>query len=230
MSAAPRPARLQPRPLRGAAGFTLIEMLVVVIIITVLAVIAVPSIQNRMRETRSREATAQVATIYRNARMRAMGRGAATLVRFTSSSAPRGRIEVREALKSAQETATAGCAVLPSQSCSLPTWIDAGAGVPADNQRLEYFDPSESPAYKGLYLQLRGYQGGSLAQTTYADVCYTPLGRTFVRYSAAATFQPLTSVLQADVFRSTNGSARDIGLPRFVLVLPSGASRVAEGQ
>src|SRR5512146_66728 len=86
---------------RGAErGFTLVELIVVVIIIAVLAVMAIPTITQQMRSRRTQFAAKEVAALYRDARMRAMGRGSAVLVRFESNVTAEGRLEMREAVRS----------------------------------------------------------------------------------------------------------------------------------
>ena len=51
--------------------------MVVVVIITALAALAVPSILRQMRDRRTRQAAEEIASVYRQARLRALGRGAA---------------------------------------------------------------------------------------------------------------------------------------------------------
>ena len=65
------------RKQRAQRGFSLIELVVVVIIIAILAVIAIPAISKRMKDRRTSELAQRVSHIYRDARMRAMGRGGA---------------------------------------------------------------------------------------------------------------------------------------------------------
>ncbi|HSC85960.1 MAG TPA: prepilin-type N-terminal cleavage/methylation domain-containing protein, partial [Polyangiaceae bacterium] len=86
---------------RGAAGFTLVELMVVVLIITILAVIAVPGISRQLANRRARTSADFIATLYRNARLRAMARGSAVLVRFDAATS---RYEVREAIWGVQAT------------------------------------------------------------------------------------------------------------------------------
>ncbi|HMR09923.1 MAG TPA: prepilin-type N-terminal cleavage/methylation domain-containing protein, partial [Polyangiaceae bacterium] len=93
----------QTRPIRPLLaqqrGFTLLELVVVVIIIAVLAVLAIPSVLNTLRDRRVQNAALEVGALYRNARMRAMARGGAVLVRFDGTATPQGRVQLREALR-----------------------------------------------------------------------------------------------------------------------------------
>src|SRR5688572_2277518 len=81
---------------RRARGFTLVELVAVVVIIAIVAALAMPSITSRLRERRVQQAAQTVAQIYSTARMRAMGRGAAVLVRYTA-----GEFQIREAIRGA---------------------------------------------------------------------------------------------------------------------------------
>ena len=74
------PALLRAR--RSARGFTLIELMVVVVIIAVLATVSVPLFVGKMRERRAQQTALQLAGLYREARMRALGRGAAVMVQY----------------------------------------------------------------------------------------------------------------------------------------------------
>src|SRR5882672_4231405 len=81
---------------RHQAGFTLLEMMIVVVTVGVLAAMGLPSIAARMRDRRANQAAHEISLLYRRARAMAMGRGGAVLVRFDSSG--QGSVELREAL------------------------------------------------------------------------------------------------------------------------------------
>jgi prepilin-type N-terminal cleavage/methylation domain-containing protein len=188
--------------LRPARGFTLIELMVVVMIISILAVIAVPSVVERMRERRSAEAAQRIAALYRSARLRAMGRGAAVLVRYNA-----GSFSVLEATQGNVGVA-AGCETLPLNSCTATSWLDVTA-----------FDLPRRGEYEGVTVSARDASDSSTA-TTQLDVCYTPLGRAFTRLVPANPFDPMTGVASFAVGRSG-------GLSRTVAVLPNGVARLA---
>jgi prepilin-type N-terminal cleavage/methylation domain-containing protein len=65
----------------SSRGFTLLEIMTVVVIIGVFAVLALPSMVFRLRDRKTSAVGQQLATMYRTARMRAIGRGSTVLVR-----------------------------------------------------------------------------------------------------------------------------------------------------
>ncbi|MGE0324008.1 MAG: prepilin-type N-terminal cleavage/methylation domain-containing protein [Polyangiaceae bacterium] len=197
------------RKLRDQRGFSLIELIVVVIIIAILAVIAIPAISKRLKDRRTSELAQRVSQTYRDARMRAMGRGGAVMVRYTVG-AGAGQFTVREGVVGTSGT----CAELPSNGCNrnwnatdsrtMDTLTVDGAGQ-YENMKVTMSDPTNSPVSS-------------------MDVCYTPLGRTFVRYSTGGAFVQLTGVPSANVSRY-NGT-NPVGLARQVVILPNGTSRL----
>ncbi len=214
----------QTRPIRPLLaqqrGFTLLELVVVVIIIAVLAVLAIPSVLNTLRDRRVQNAALEVGALYRNARMRAMARGGAVLVRFDGTATPQGRGQLRGALRGQAGGGDPNCEQLPVSSCTN-SWVDGGNN---DNKLITQFDPANRSEWDSIYLDMEGpppLNGGVQPQM---DICFTPLGRAFVRFNQVGPFTPLTGVSRVNVTRQNGGGTR-LGLGRTVLVLPNGHAR-----
>ena len=215
-SSPPLPTR---RSRAGQRGFSLIELIVVVIIIAVLAALAIPSITSRMRDRRTQQAAHEVMNLYRTARMRAMGRGSAVLVRYDAGSIPEGEIRVLEAIRGTGG-ADPNCDRLPVNGCQLTTWTDG-----TDAAQIELFNPSVRGEYSGVQTVVTGPPPTDNNAKSQMDVCFTPMGRAFVRYAQAGPFQPLTGVPVADVWRKGTDN-NPIGLTRQVMILPNGHARM----
>lgn len=200
-------------------GFTLIEIMVVIVIITLLASIAVPSIAARLRSERARSVTEGVAGLFRGARLNALGRGAATLVRFDS-----GRLTVLEAISgpACDVVAVPGCTTIPVSSCT--DVVSRFAAASQTSQELSSLDATDA----GELTVTMGYRllGGTLSTNNAVDVCFSPMGRAFVRAGAGSAaldtipFQPLTTSAQVQVVNPTLPSA-----VRFAVLAPNGAAR-----
>ncbi len=194
-------------------GFTIVELLTVIGVIMILSAAAAPSFVRLMRDRRVNAAAIEVADMYRVARTRAMGRGAAVMVRWNqaallpSAAFPDGHFAMREA------TIGAGAgAALPTSSCFAPDWSDAST----TSRRVRSFDeraPQFNPAAATFHLP-----NGTVE--AYAELCFTPRGRAFIRFDPTAAFTPLTGVPRLDV---VNLSTQ---LRRRVLLPPSGIARV----
>jgi prepilin-type N-terminal cleavage/methylation domain-containing protein len=206
---------------RQRRGFTLIELIVVVIIISVLAVIAIPAITAQVRDRRTRQAAQEVASIYRDARMRAMGRGAAVLVRYTKPNAE-GQLQMREGIRGSSEP-DANCQSLPVSSCFVPDWADGGAS----NRLLDTLNPTLRNEFKNVHIEM----DASLSATNVSqlDLCFTPLGSVYVSDDQGNSFKPLTAIPQARVWRKGE-DGKPVGLERLVLIVPNGNARLGTSE
>ncbi len=210
--------RLLVRP-RGAAGrgFTLIELIVVVIIVGVMAVLAIPTITGQMRSRRTQFVAKEISNLYRNGRIRAMGRGSAVLIRFDRAVDTEGRFEVREAVRSAQ--ANPNCDRLPVSSCTLTSWLPANQ----DSMVIGQFVINGRAELDGIRTRVKDPANND---QTAMDVCFTPMGRSFMRYGQANPFTALTTIPRVKVSRVNTGSEAPYGPSRWVLVLPNGNTRL----
>lgn len=200
----PRTPFVAPRRSEHVRGFTLIELMVTVVIISVISALATPGILRRVDSYKTRSAAEQIASTFRLARLRAMGRGAAVVVRYQGST---GTVTVLEGI---QGPAAGGCANLPASSCTTPAArFNSGSTL---FQTLESYDATGAASYALT---------ASLGATS--DVCFTPLGRAYSRATFTGVFAPLTAPATMTVSRGTGG------LVRTVAILPNGTARVSAG-
>jgi type II secretory pathway pseudopilin PulG len=197
-------------------------MMFVIMVIGLLAAMGIPSITYQLRDRRTNQAAQEAALIYRRARSLSIGRGGATLVRFTSG-AGQGMLEMHEALNSVTG-AQGTCAPLPASNCSTNSWIASGATP--DNRIVTTFDPAGDNVYSTVSLQffIAATAGATPQPATDVDICFTSLGRPYYRLVTSGTggFQPLVSVPYIQVARSDG-----VGSARTVLVMPNGSSRLS---
>lgn len=190
-------------------GFTLIELIAVVLIISIFAALSVPTVATQLRDRRVRESARKIALLYRQARLRAIGRGSAVLVRFSS-----GQFEVHEARLGPAAT-SADCSELPVASCLGTTWSDT-----ASTHLVDWHIESDSGDTAGTTLTVADSAGTDHSDV---DICFTPMGRSFVRESVSDgdSFDTLSETYVATVERP--GMPR----PRKVVLMPNGTARLS---
>lgn len=181
-------------------------------VIGILAATASPVLIYLLRDRDIARSTMRVGDMFRFARGRALERQA-VLVTWNAVGGPSGKpgITIREAV------VTQAGAQTPT--CSGTNWANGAA----QNRLLSAFpntpaNPATNPPWGDAAPQL--FDPAGVAQT-YADICYTGRGRTYIRYSAGAPFVALTGVPRIDVVNSKNGFRRAIFIP------PSTVARVA---
>ena len=207
-------------------GFTLIELIVVVVIIAVLAVMAIPTVTAQMRSRRTQFAAKEIASLYRSARMRALGRGSAVLVSYENTSTLPGKFEMREALRYNPAAPNTTCNLMPSSSCTLTNWL---AGSPT-NQLIQTFTAFQRAELEDIRARATGAPPADASVQGQMDVCFTPMGRTYVRYNPATPFVPLTGVPVVEVFRFDNAAGQPYGIVRTVMILPNGNARLGTAE
>ena len=183
------------------------ELVAVVAIISIFAALAIPVAVNQLRDRHVFEAARRTALLYRQARLHAMGRGGAVLVNFNA-----GAYRVLEAVQGTHPDPN--CRSLPVASCTDTVWE-----TPASVRAINSLAAAGTGELSDLTLTLLNSAGTTL---NYVDVCFTPLGRPLVRFTAGSAFSAMDEAFVARAARDTSSRT----LPRQAVLMPNGTARM----
>ena len=189
--------------------------MVVVVIITALSALAIPSIVRQMRDRRARQTAEELANVYRQARLRALGRGSAVLVRYANS-----KFTTLEAVTGGNSLGDGCTSLLPISSCTLTNWDSNNLTLTNSAQWLSDWAPT--PGVQSVV-----YPTGNPTGTAQSmlDICFTPMGRALSRTDSSAALATMTGVPVVKVSRSSGE-----GLTRYVVIPPNGLARTDVAQ
>jgi len=190
--------------------------MVVVVIIGILAAISLPQVVQRMRNRRGTQAVQTVAMMYRNARLRAMGRGFAVIVKYAAGVG----FQVRETMPM---NGTADCTPHLPLTCSNTNWVN-----PLATQLVDQFNPEDYATTTATVMD------ATLNQVQpYLDICYSSHGRTYARTAvgnpmAATTDMYSVSLAGKNLANDITADAAGIQRDRYLVeILPNGMARSA---
>ncbi len=216
-----------------SAGFTLVELMIVVVMISILTMIATPAMNAARDDRLAFDYARRIEQLIHRTRVRAAGRGGAHLFVAAPSGASRGRFLLFEALDG---TLPAAAGPNPVSSCKgVNQWVAAAAFVPgavSNNAAIvDGFDLDSTGINTSADIQTAYAVNGVAAPTVV--MCVGPSGATFVGQGADITGAVADMQAQAIPFNTfinivvtRNAGGAPVGLQRNVIVAGSAAPRI----
>ena len=202
--------------------------MIVVILVGIFAVMATPAMARARVDRHVYEDAATFSDLVREARSRAIGRGAAVVI-FGTTQGSQGTFHVYEAVTPGP---TAG-SLVPFSSCRGVRWAVAadpatlGSGQSAANRVRVYDINADYEKRQGIAARL--FLPGANTPVNNVALCFTPLGRAYLAAQALTngmfdTVAPMNGAAQVEFAHvDPNGL---VGLARRVLVPTSGLTRI----
>lgn len=209
--------------------------MVVVLIIGILAALALPNMSVAKDDRAVYNDAGSIMQLFREARTRAVARGAAEMISMTANGAgDRGTFDLWEAV--GPNPQAGGVARLPLPTCTAPTiWTPLTAGnlgiVQIDGVHLNT-GATTVEANADIEASLGYYNDPTSTQSQGFNVgyiCYTPLGRAYMSLGGGSQpvfdgVLPSVAVVSIDVTR--NVGSKPVGTIRSVLLPPNGMARL----
>ena len=197
--------------------------MVTVVLIGLLSSIALPTLSKGMKDRRTRLTAEEIARVFREARLLAIGRGSAVLVHYVDATRT---FQIREAVIGPPPNPLATCNRLPATSCIQAQWLNDETTA-FGSQTIETYRYDQTTEETGIKVFL-GLPAAPDTQITEFSVCFTPQGRSYVN-AGPPTFTSNSVMTYAPMFRvwRTNpGDTKRPSLERRVTLLPNGQTRL----
>ncbi len=204
-------------------------------IIGIFAVMAMPELGDSRYDRIAYDDTASVMELVRTARTRALGRGAATMITFSTTNTI-GNFRMYEAVDPNQSGGNAADGRLPRSTCSNPT-ADSWKVGDSHNTFIDGVDMNGSAQTEGnIAVQIVTFAAdGTETEVPFAAICFNPSGRAYLyvgnsnpTFSPAAPFLGTIAIDVVRLLPGTSGisAANQKGIARRVLVPSSGNTRM----
>jgi Tfp pilus assembly protein FimT len=204
-------------------------------IIGIMAMLAMPSLGAARIERHAYDDAASVMELVRSARTRAMGRGAAVMVTFSTNNT-RGNFRMYEAVDPNPTGGNAADGRMPRSTCMNPT-ASAWADGDIRNAFIDgvTFDGNYEADHNIAVRVVTFANDGTETEVPFVALCFNPSGRAYIfTGNGSPTFSPASPFLgtiAVDVARlspNTSGitAANVLGLVRRIIVPSSGNTRM----
>lgn len=184
--------------------------------ISIILVAASPTFVRLMRDRRVNRAAMHLVDAYRTGRTRAIGRGLPMLVVWdTINGMDNAEPGTKGLVRIVEPNVTANAAQSTCANTDFTNLQAPGTAGVSEVSRIDF--------KRGQYTNTSAVfndNGAAAANRSYAEICFSPTGRAFIRFTTTGAFTPMASVAS---FTVTNV---DTTVPRTVFIPPNGVARL----